>query len=294
MICDVCGKDIKYPNASSHINSKFHQNALHLRPKTESKPRVKAVEKKFDAEEYLNALYPKRYDKSSNKSFFKSDEGAFLCKVIPTVIIGFIFAAFGCWYYAGLVELNLWAYIGLFVLALGLTIAIALLSLSEYNLIAFILYIPACFLIGILQVPTIQWAVGEVGMETAIDLFMIAAVGGVLATIAALAIGAIFHDSIMDIEDQLLYKLTAMFIATIVIEIFLWLIFGITDLVMLIICGLVIIWITGMTILDGAYIYENKDIANDNWVYWAYSIFLDIWIYLIRIFIILVILSKDD
>jgi hypothetical protein len=210
------------------------------------------------------------------------------------VIIGFLFAALGTWYYATRIEFDLLGYIGLFVLALVLTIAIAALSLSERNLLAFIIYVPTCFLIGILQVPTIQWALGEVGMETAVELFLIAAVGGVLATIAALAIGAIFHDSIMDIEDQLMYKLLALFFATIVIEIFLWLFFGITDWVILIICGLVIIWITGMTIMDGAYIYENRDIAADNWVYWAYSIFLDIWIYLIRIFIILTILKKND
>jgi len=286
MICEVCGKELKYPKSTSHRNSKFHQNAL-IGTSTRTD---KYTETEFDAEQYT-----KQYSaRTTSKSFFKTTEASFVYKVIPSVIIGFIMAAFGCWYYAGLIELNLLAYIGLAVLGIALTIAIAMLSLSKHNLVAFILYVPTTFLIGILQVPTIQWALGEVGFDTAMELFIIASVGGILATIAALAIGAIFHDSIMDIGGQLMYKLTAMFIATIAIEIFLWLIFGITDLVILIVSGLVIIWITGMTILDGAYIYDNRDVAGDNWVYWAYSIFLDVWIYLIRIFVILVVLSKDD
>lgn len=242
-------------------------------------------------EEYLFVSKYEKQRRKRGRSFFASFEGTFLCKVIPTILVGFILFAMGGWLFLS-TEFDLLAYIGLIALFFVAGIGAIALAHGEKNALSLAVFLPFSFLGGYLEIPTLQWAVGEVGLAVAVQLYEISVVLGVLATVGALAVGFVCHDSLREWEDEILKKLVVMGIVVIALEFVLYLVFGITDWVILLTSGLVLLWITGVVILDGSYIADARDNADtDHWMYWAISVYLDVVIYVVRIFLILVALS---
>jgi len=90
MVCNVCGKEVKYPKSKSHTNSKFHQAALARKAKPTERvniPRVEAPKPKLDTIE--KSEKPKKH--KARKIHIDKQKTLDTLEMIGTVIVGMLF-----------------------------------------------------------------------------------------------------------------------------------------------------------------------------------------------------------
>jgi FtsH-binding integral membrane protein len=215
----------------------------------------------------------------------------FYNKAVPVLLIGLIIWGISTLLYGGYfnippLQLDLVGYILLFILYIVLWIITSILAYMKYNVISMILFYISAWITGLLEYPVMVWASGEVGIELAKLLFLIAIIMGIIGVSLALIIGITLRDKI---GDSFLIVLLIFGVVLIIVEIVLTLMFGWNTFIFFT-SILVLIWIFGMTIWDGSKL--PKEIDEGYWMWAVIDLFFDIIIAIVRIFIILV--SSDD
>lgn len=230
------------------------------------------------------------YSEKKGKKMIQDDEvfeSYFFRKSIFVIFIGLVIWMISTILFGGtvlLLTITLPFYIFSIIMYFILWITVGILAYMKYNIASMIMFFITAFVTGIVEAPIITWAAISLGsIEFAITLFLYASILGVIATGIALFIGYYFRERIS--------KMTGIWMILIIfglILLFVELIFGFIyqwEQYILITTPLVLIWIFGTIIWDGS---RLTDYDNDEWMILSLTIFLDLIIVIVRIFILLV------
>lgn len=213
-------------------------------------------------------------------------------KALPTMFIGAFIWAFSAMFFSGYfgfppLEMSGGLFIALIVGYFGLWIVTTIYAARGQNHTAALLFYVAAFITGVLNSFVLYAAAAVIGLELAKFLFIISAVVGVFAVGGGLIIGLAFKDKI---KGNFLWSFMIFGIVLIFMESIVYMM-GVTTPMMMGISALMLIWIMGVVVYDGATLPAK--IRQGYWMIAVIDIFLDFIIVVIRIFVILVQIFAD-
>jgi FtsH-binding integral membrane protein len=215
-------------------------------------------------------------------------------KALPTMFIGAFIWAFSAMFFSGYFTSGILPleFGGGFIIAtiigyIGIWITTTIFAARGQNHTAALLFYAAAFITGLMNSFVLYAAAEVIGLELAMFLFVVSAVVGVFAVAGGLIIGLAFKDKIKGnfIWSFMIFGIVLIFMESIIYMM------GVTTPMMMGISGLMLIWIMGVVVYDGATLPAK--IRQGYWMIAVIDIFLDFVIVVIRIFFILVQIFAD-
>ncbi|MHA1746246.1 MAG: hypothetical protein ACTSWW_09615 [Promethearchaeota archaeon] len=215
-------------------------------------------------------------------------------KALPTMFIGAFIWAFCAMFFSGYftsgnlpLEFGGGFIITTIISYIGIWIATTIFAARRQNHTAALLFYIAAFITGLMNSFILYGAAAVIGLELATFLFVISSVVGVFAVAGGLIIGLAFKDKI---KGNFLWSFMIFGIVLIFMESIIYMM-GVTTPMMMGISALMLIWIMGVVVYDGATLPAK--IRQGFWMIAVINIFLDFVIVVIRIFFILVQIFAD-
>ena len=208
-------------------------------------------------------------------------------KALPTMFIGAFLWAFSAMMFSGYfgfpaLELGIGLIIPIIIGYFAIWIITIIFAARGQNGTAALCFYAAAFLTGVMNSFILSSAAAVIGLELAQFLFVVSAVVGVFAVAGGLIIGLAFKDRIKGnfIRSFMIFGIILIFMEWVIYAL------GVTAPLMMGISALMLIWIMGVIVYDGATLPAK--IRQGYWMIAVIDIFLDFVIVVIRVFIILV------